>query len=717
MSLAAAYIFGFKQANGINIPLENFISYWKFDGNANDSVGTNNGTATNVTFPTGLIGNAADFNGTTSKVVVPDADNLSFGNGSNDVDFSTIVLIKGDDFSNLPRIFTKINANLSGIEYTFSVINENYRSTLVDLSPTTTTVNTANDTIITTSQWLVLTSTYKASTKTLKVYVDNNVINTDLSSGGYVAMENSVSDLFIGNDPRFNNGNTLNGQMNALSFLNVELTPEQVSYAVNKLKVDNIHLIDGLVTPIEPADIISAYKFENNFIDSKGTNSGTGTGVTFNNSIKIAGSESAEFAWTTTPDYVTIPYSTDFDFSAVTNSKPFSISMWVYMTEDKSSWFINKRDLENDQEFQLLYSSGDFVFVVFDAQRRIDTGINSDIRSSLTASTSVVGRWINLVGVFDGVTDCKLYVDKVAGSSAVNTNSFAKIKNYNQNIVLGTTAWEIPAGTTTRSFKGYMDETYIYNKTLTTGQITYLYDKGIAGQSLIGEPIEQSDFVSYYEFNNNANDTIGTNNGTPTDLTYESGLVGNRGVFNGTSSEIDIADSDSLSFTDGVNDKPFAISLLVTFDTLSDSSALFTKYQSGTPDIFEYGLMCFGNSLNFAVFKNNDVNSRLQLTYTLNRVVGQRYLISVSYDGSKTLAGLKLFIDQTEVTSSSSISEVGTYTGMSNTVALARIGYRGFSTPNYHNGTYDQIAILNRAITLTDQEYIFQKYQAGQSLI
>ena len=96
MSLAAAYMFGRKKINGVDIPLSSFISYWKFDGNANDSVGTNNGTATNVTYTTGLVGNTANFNGTNSKVVVPDANNLSFGNGTSDVDFSSISLVKLD---------------------------------------------------------------------------------------------------------------------------------------------------------------------------------------------------------------------------------------------------------------------------------------------------------------------------------------------------------------------------------------------------------------------------------------------------------------------------------------------------------------------------------------------------------------------------------------------------------------------------------------------
>ena len=483
MSLAAAYMFGRGQANGVTIPLENFISYWKFDGNANDSVGANNGTPTNITYPAGLIGNAADFNGTTSKVVVPDDDSLSFGNGTTDVDFSNIILLKFDSLANNPRIAIKVNSNGSDFEYVFIPVNNKYRTSLQDDS-SGGTVSFINDSALSINNWYVITCTYKSSTKDLKVYINNNVVNTDNSQAGYVAMENGNAPLNIGFDPRnVSNQNTLDGQINALSFLNVELTPEQVAYAVNKLKVDNIHLIDGLVSTIEPADIISAYKFENNFIDSKGTNSGTGTGVTFNNSIKIAGSESAEFAWTTTPDYVTIPYSTDFDFSAVTNSKPFSISMWVYMTEDKDSWFINKRDVDTNGEFQLSYIGGFFDFVVFDEQRRIDTGNVSIIRSSLTPSTSVVGRWINLVATYDGVTDCRIYVDNVAGSASVNTNSFAKIKNYNQNIRLGNGGFSL--GSNNLAFKGYMDETYIYNKALTTGQITYLYDKGIAGQSLI----------------------------------------------------------------------------------------------------------------------------------------------------------------------------------------------------------------------------------------
>ena len=238
MSLAAAYMFGRKQ--GLVIPLNNFITYYKFDGNANDSVGTNNGTSTNVTFTSGLIGNAANFNGSNSTVIVPDANSLSFGNGTNDVDFSSITLININNVANFPIVFTKLNAANTLQEYTFIISNSKFRGILVStIGQNARLID--NNTILTNGNWVVLTSTYKASTKTLKMYVDNNVINTDGSVGTYTAMTNTVADLHIGYDPRAQR--TLNGQINALSLLNVELTPEQVAYAVTRYKTDNQHLI------------------------------------------------------------------------------------------------------------------------------------------------------------------------------------------------------------------------------------------------------------------------------------------------------------------------------------------------------------------------------------------------------------------------------------------------------------------------------------------
>ena len=50
---------------------DNLVSYWKLDGNSNDSVGSNNGSDTNITYGTsyGKINQGALFNGTSSKIL------------------------------------------------------------------------------------------------------------------------------------------------------------------------------------------------------------------------------------------------------------------------------------------------------------------------------------------------------------------------------------------------------------------------------------------------------------------------------------------------------------------------------------------------------------------------------------------------------------------------------------------------------------------------
>lgn len=52
------------------------------DGNALDSKGTNNGTATAITYEAGMVGQRAIFNGTTSKIDCGNAANLQINTAS-----------------------------------------------------------------------------------------------------------------------------------------------------------------------------------------------------------------------------------------------------------------------------------------------------------------------------------------------------------------------------------------------------------------------------------------------------------------------------------------------------------------------------------------------------------------------------------------------------------------------------------------------------------
>jgi prepilin-type N-terminal cleavage/methylation domain-containing protein len=65
------------------IPTNGLVSYWSFNGNANDSVGSNNGTVSGATLTTGVKGlsnTAYSFNGTDSYIYVPDSATLDQDN-------------------------------------------------------------------------------------------------------------------------------------------------------------------------------------------------------------------------------------------------------------------------------------------------------------------------------------------------------------------------------------------------------------------------------------------------------------------------------------------------------------------------------------------------------------------------------------------------------------------------------------------------------------
>jgi len=93
----------------------NLVSYYSLDGNSNDSVGSNNGTDTDIIYSTanGKINQGAGFNGTTSKVILPlvstAVDNVSLTSW-----------VKLDNLSQNTYIFYNGNGNSSGYGFYIS---------------------------------------------------------------------------------------------------------------------------------------------------------------------------------------------------------------------------------------------------------------------------------------------------------------------------------------------------------------------------------------------------------------------------------------------------------------------------------------------------------------------------------------------------------------------------------------------------------------------
>ncbi|PJJ08665.1 concanavalin A-like lectin/glucanase superfamily protein [Flavobacterium sp. 1] len=218
--------------------------------------------------------------------------------------------------------------------------------------------------------------------------------------------------------------------------------------------------------------------------------------------------------------------------------------------------------------------------------------------------------------------------------------------------------------------------------------------------------IEQ--LVAYYKFNSNAIDSTGLSpNGTVTNATFVTGKMGNAINFNNNTARVDFSDHDNFSFTTGNgNDVPFSISMWVYFTVFNSGNPTFNgnwliNKRADTPGTDEWQLALYEGNLYFSKFdrvtKNNYQYIIVANPFTLNTW----YHIVVTDNGTKTVAGLRMYINSALI--STTPIEVGTYTGMPNSSALMRIGLNAWNliTPSIrHQGNIDEVGIWkNRCLT------------------
>lgn len=169
----------------------NLISYWKFDTNANDSEGSNDGTVNGATLTTGsggIINEAYDFDGTNDYIEVTDDASL---NGLTDLSIS--LWLKMPTASAYQCIFMKrgsgryaIEANGSG-QLLFQISD--------DGSSFPFTGNNAN-TEIDDDSWHHIVCVRDAGS-TLKIYIDGSEEDSDSDTSGGGAI-NPTENLGIG---------------------------------------------------------------------------------------------------------------------------------------------------------------------------------------------------------------------------------------------------------------------------------------------------------------------------------------------------------------------------------------------------------------------------------------------------------------------------------------------------------------------------------------
>lgn len=206
------------------------------------------------------------------------------------------------------------------------------------------------------------------------------------------------------------------------------------------------------------------------------------------------------------------------------------------------------------------------------------------------------------------------------------------------------------------------------------------------------------------------------NTGTLTNGPTFSSANGGSIVFDGVNDYVDCGNSSTLSFTQGGGiDIPFSINLWVYPTSYGLGALQYSMLVSKSQFIGiwtrEFVTGISSTTVSFNLFVNNfnyigiDGTTPLSLNTWSN--------VCFTYDGSKTLSGLKLYINSNLQTTTT--SSAGTYTGMSNTGVNVNIGRQNNTggDSGYLKGNIAN-TIIYRNKTLNQTE-VLQNYNATKT--
>jgi hypothetical protein len=353
--------------------------------------------------------------------------------------------------------------------------------------------------------------------------------------------------------------------------------------------------------------------------------------------------------------------------NAVFNFTSYSISVWFKYnapgTAGKSIWsLISKNAVGNgfDDAFHMWVNA-----TTKELGGRVGNGSLEFYLGNPPAVDN--GQWHQSILVFDNSNNVvNLYLDGVLISSVVNTsNPF----NNGSNIKIG--FWEA----FNNYFNGYIDDIKIYNTALTPSQVAAEYTS--------------SSLVASYPFTGNANDAVGTNNGTVNGATLTTDRFGNANSaysFDGVDDFIGIG---SLNFA--TND--YTISYWVNVNT---NNADIAVVSGNDPAALNQTFIMSGFSGGVGRFLHRNPSGAtggVNLAGIQALTLGQWKFITCIKQGTTLTYYVNGVADNT-------ITDVAA-TNISSAISLefGRLMSSAF-TPIYHlNGKIDEVKIYNTALS------------------
>jgi hypothetical protein len=658
------------QAFGVDNAFSSNIALYQLDGNANDTTGDYNGTATDVTYSTGQFGQAAVFNGSSSRIIVEDSTANAFGFANHigaigawiNVDSLSTnnVIAAKRDFGAPGNRHWIFNIETSG-QIRFLIYNTDSNAQTV-LSSSSISVN----------QWYHIAVTL--TTSDVKIYI-NGVEDTTASST-YSTIQNGGADLQIGRRGTNSGYNYFDGKIDQLRIFNRGITPQEVSTLYNESTSTASN-----INPLSDGSGVALYTLDYDASDAGGLYDGTPTNVEFG----VGGQ---------------INYGARFNGSVggieITNVN----NLIQNEIESFSFWFKDR--------FILLFCDPSSATSTDRRRWLIDNNLASGIKMQVnndqynyenTSTNTQDGQWHHLAVSSDGY----IYLDGTALSTQFSTSYWlgdGSNGSSRDTIRIGT--GDYIGAMTNSSVIGSFDQFRIFNKALSSSEVSTLYAETACVYTCTTDTVDYpTTNVAYYKLDNSAEDETGSYDGTESNIEYRFGRFGQAAVFNGSSSYID------TNYNFGT-DSSYSISIWMNTTVTSTRHFLYGVWvQSGA----DYGpgiVLGINASNNFEFFVGNGSSYYNNTSISASSYTdGNWHNLVLVINGTN----IKLYADGNTTPIANLTSTVSAGTSQSENLVLGRLGdYPGTSTGTgllYYNGKLDQVRIYSTAL---DSDQVSQLY-------
>ena len=416
------------------VPLESIATY-QLDGNANDLTTNYNGTASNVTYATGKFGQAAVFNGSSSRIQLPSNFNLA----NNSFSFS-FWLANSQTSSSYPSYFicsdtssTTTNTNLAiGREDSTGKLSFNFFNNGLLSSTSVSTDGT----------WQHWVCTYDASTNLRKIYLNGSLDNSDTSASDFLG----TSNLVLG---QYRQLIWALGKIDQVRIFNTALSAGAITNLYNET------VATASNTYINLPSLVAYYKMSD-ATDQTGSYDGTPTNVNFNVAGKFGNAGSFNGSNS----------KIELANLGIAGSSARTISAWVNVSSLASHQTIF--------QFGSNASKSRFGIDITTAGKIEVTTFGRDITTSATQITT--GNWHHVVVLYNGGSiegaNTDIYIDGsvVSVSNAGTTTSSLSTTNSNYSIGCDTL-------NSRHFFNGSIDQVRIFNRAITSTEVETLYNE------------------------------------------------------------------------------------------------------------------------------------------------------------------------------------------------------------------------------------------------